>query len=171
MRTALAISVLFVLAACVSSTDAPSSPDDAAGGAAPGLEPAAEIDPFTLAIEAGRWRVIIERAHEGARLAPNPDGLAGDEPDALRIDRSLKEGAAELLKLRDQVCSKDLVDPVICIFKNWPSWTTEPATSDTPLVELQARSEWLGEEVSNFSGAGCEAGRRATGDDLFCSVE
>lgn len=134
----------------------------------PVAEPQPEIDLFTLAIEAGRWSVIIDQARNGVREAPFNDR---DEDLTLRIDESLKSGAAELLLLRNQACRKGLATGQTCVLPDWPAWTIEPPTAGTDPAILQQRSEWLGAAVSELSGIGCEAGRTATGDERFCAVE
>ena len=58
-----------------------------------------------------------------------------------------------------------------CNLPEWPAWTLEPPTGDTPLVEIDRRSGWLDTVMAPFTDAGCEAGRKATNDEMFCSVE
>lgn len=136
--------------------------------APPAAEQQPEIDLFTLAIEAGRWSVIVDQARNGVREAPFDDR---DEDLTLRIDESLKSGAAELLLLRNEACRKGLATGNDCVLANWPGWINEPPTSGTDPAILQQRSEWLGAALSELSGIGCDAGRAATGDERFCAVE
>ena len=49
--------------------------------------------------------------------------------------------------------------------------TLEPPTGDTPMIEIDRRSAWVSEVMSPFTEAGCAAGRAATKDELFYSVE
>ena len=164
---ALAISTLTALSACQSApvqTTAPSL----APQQPPSTVEREDIDPFTLAIETGRWRVIVDRAREGVRNAPSDDR---DEDNTLRIDRQLKSGALELLLLRNDACANGLASARICTFIDWPEWTLEPPRAGTDLVTLQRRSEWLGAAIGDLSSIGCDAGRTATGDERFCAVE
>lgn len=128
------------------------------------------LDPFVVMIGAERWGVIIDRALEGVRAAPGP-GEAWLENEMYRADLALKSGAANLIELRNEACAKKLVAETTCDLAEWPSWTREPPSGDTPIEEIQRRSDWLSEQMAPFTSAGCEAGREATGDDLFCSVE
>jgi hypothetical protein len=149
-----------ILSACQQQQQA-SPPDSASAG---------PLDPFVVMIGAERWGVIIDKAREGVREAPEP---AGDyfENEMYRADASLKSSAARLIELRNAACMKGLVTGEACNLQNWPAWTGEPPTDKTPIEEIQRRSDWLSKEMDPFTSAGCEAGRKATGDDLFCSVE
>jgi hypothetical protein len=73
--------------------------------------------------------------------------------------------------LRNEACVKGLVIGAGCNLGDWPAWTREPPTDKTPIEEIQRRSDWLSGQMDPFTSVGCEAGRKATGDDLFCSVE
>lgn len=132
--------------------------------------PSEPLDPFVVMIGAERWGVIIDRAMDGAREG-NVSSAGVDESDLFRADRALKSGAAKLIELRNQVCGQGLVTGEACVLKDWPEWTREPPTDKTPLDEIQRRSDWLSATMDPFTAAGCEAGRKATKDDLFCSVE
>jgi hypothetical protein len=121
-------------------------------------------------IDAERWGVIMDKAMDGAIQADVPSaGVDLSEP--YRADKALKSGAARLVELRNQVCGQGLVTGDACELKDWPEWTREPPTGDTPIEELDRRSQWLGETMAPFTDAGCEAGRKATGEAMFCSVE
>ncbi|MFT3724898.1 MAG: hypothetical protein QM773_15110 [Hyphomonadaceae bacterium] len=138
--------------------------------AAPAAAPSEPLDPFVVMIGAERWGVIMDKALDGAREAVVP--TAGvDESDMFRADRALKSGAARLIELRNQVCGQGLVTGDACVLKDWPAWTLEPPTDKTPIEEIQRRSDWLSGAMDPFTSAGCDAGRKATKDDLFCSVE
>jgi hypothetical protein len=131
---------------------------------------AERLDPFVVMIGAERWGVMIDRAREGVREAPGP-AQAYYENEIYRADVALKSGAAGLIELRNETCAKGLVSGADCSLGDWPAWTREPPTDETPIAEIQRRSDWLAQKMDRFTAAGCEAGRRATGDDLFCSVE
>lgn len=170
MRSILGLVCIIGLAACGPKPQ-PKTPEPPPAPQPSVEAPADPIDPFLLAIEAGRWQVLMDHAAQGAMAAPDPVSQAAEEPDALRIDRSLKQGAASLLTLRDIVCAKELVPHEKCVFQDWPSWTAEPFTAATPIETLQVRSDWLGETMQDIVAAGCEAGKTSTQDELFCSVE
>ena len=125
------------------------------------------LDPFVVMVDAERWGVIIDKAMDGAREAQ----AAADESELYRADAALKNGAARLIELRNKACGQGLVGGPACALPDWPAWTREPPTEKTPIEELDRRSRWLGEIMQPFTEAGCEAGRRATNDDQFCSVE
>jgi hypothetical protein len=132
--------------------------------------PAEPLDPFVVMIDAERWGVIIDKAMEGARETQPPSANI-DESELYRTDAALKSGAASLIELRNQVCGQGLLTGASCTLPEWPAWTRDAPTDKTPIEELDRRSRWLGEVMQPFTEAGCEAGRKATNDDLFCSVE
>ena len=146
----------------------------AAPSQAPPPVPAGEagepIDAFDLAIAAGRWSVLIERSREGLYRRPF-DPAAPDEDDRLRIDASLKTSALAMLALRAELCRFGEGGPEPCAPLTVPGWVVEPPSAGLSLEELEARNDWVGEQTFRFIGAGCEIGRRESGDDLFCSVE
>lgn len=131
---------------------------------------AVPLDPFVVMVDAERWGVIIDKAREGVREAPGPTD-AYFENEMYRADASLKSSAAGLIELRNEACVKALVTGAACDLGEWPAWTREPPTDKTPIEEIQRRSDWLSGQMDPFTSVGCEAGRKATGDDLFCSVE
>lgn len=145
---------------------------------APAAQPAAEqgntspedLDPFVVMIGAERWTVLLDRAIEGSIQAPDPASATG-MTDTFRADMALKQGAAMVIDLRNRVCAKGLVAGEACTLPDWPAWTREMPTGDTPIGEIDRRSGWLDAVMAPFVEAGCEAGRRASGDELFCSVE
>jgi hypothetical protein len=128
------------------------------------------LDPFVVMVDAERWGVIIDKAREGVHEAPGPAD-AYFENEMYRADASLKSSAASLIELRNEACVKALVTGAACNLGDWPAWTHEPPTDKTPIEEIQRRSDWLSGQMDPFTSVGCEAGREATGDDLFCSVE
>lgn len=129
------------------------------------------LDPFIVMVDAERWGVIIDKAREGVREAPDPNYDARAENELYRADSSLKSSAAALIELRNAVCDKGMLKGADCELKNWPAWTMEPPTDKTPIVEIQRRSDWLSTQMDRFTTVGCEAGRKSTNDYLFCSVE
>jgi hypothetical protein len=135
-----------------------------------GNTPPEDLDPFVVMIGAERWTVLLDKALEGAREAADSPG-AVEETDLYRADAALKNGAAMVIELRNRVCGKGLVAGDACKLPEWPDWTREPPTGDTPLAEIDRRSGWLDTVMAPFTEAGCAAGREATKDDLFCSVE
>lgn len=180
MRTGLVIGVFAMMAlqACGPQTPAPEQQAAAptkpaeAPPATPqqGNTPPEDLDPFVVMIGAERWTVILDKANEGAIEAPEPPSAA-DHTDLYRADAALKRGAAQVIELRNRVCSKGLVPVEKCALPEWPAWTRELPTGDTPILEIDRRSAWLSEVMSPFTDAGCEAGKAATKDDMFCSVE
>lgn len=161
---------LSVLAACNPQTPV-AAPQQAEQKPPPAATtPSEPLDPFVVMVDAERWGVIIDKAMEGAREADVPSAGV-DESDMFRADRALKSGAARLIELRNQVCGQGLVKGDACLLKDWPAWTQEPPTDKTPIEEIQRRSDWLSMAMDPFTSAGCDAGRKASKDDLFCSVE
>lgn len=135
-----------------------------------GNTPPEDLDPFVVMIGAERWTVILDRAMEGAIEAPSTAAAQNDN-DLYRADAALKSGAASVIELRNMVCGRGLLTGDACNLPEFPAWTHEPPNSTTPLAELDQRSAWLSEVMDPFTTAGCEAGRKATSDDMFCSVE
>jgi hypothetical protein len=128
------------------------------------------LDPFVVSIDAQRWGVIIDRAMEGAKEAPYVDDKVLDN-QLFNADAALKSAAANLVQLRNEVCAKGLVTGDACTLKDFPAWTREPPTAKTPVEEIEKRSQWLSAQLDPFTHAGCEAGKKATNDEQFCSVE
>ncbi len=145
---------------------APTTPQSAAQPATG----ATQLDPFVVMVDAERWGVIIDRAMDGVRDAPDADPSLS-ENDLLRSDVAVKTGAAELLRLRNRICAKGLLAGDACVIRDWPAWASEPPSAATPIEEIERRSAWLGEAMSVFTDIGCAAGRNATKDEMFCSVE
>jgi hypothetical protein len=162
----LSAAASLVFAACSPQAPRPAEPAPPAQPQA--AAPSEPLDPFVVMIDAERWGVIIDKAMEGAREATPP---TVDPGDLYRADAALKNGAASLIELRNEVCGQGLLTGVACDLKDWPEWTREPPSDKTPIEEIDRRSRWLGEVMGPFAEAGCEAGRKATGEDLFCSVE
>lgn len=173
MRLFLATGLVGLMTACSPQTPGPQQ-QAATPVTAPAPEPqqgntpAEDLDPFVVMIGAERWTVILDKALEGVIQAPDP---AGDRTDLYRADAALKRGAAMVIELRNSVCGKGLVTGEQCNLPEWPAWTRELPTGDTPIEEIDRRSAWLDEVMAPFTDAACEAGRKASGDELFCSVE
>jgi hypothetical protein len=128
------------------------------------------LDPFVVSIDAQRWGVIIDRAMEGAKEAPYVDDKILDN-QLFNADVALKSAAANLVQLRNEVCAKGLVTGDACTLKDFPAWTREPPSARTPVEEIEKRGQWLSTQLDPFAHAGCEAGKKATNNDQFCSVE
>ena len=168
-----AVLFAFTLTAC--GPQAPVAPAAEVKAATPvaeqqGNTPPEDLDPFVVMIGAERWTVILDKALEGAREAPEAS-TAAEETDLYRADAATKNGAAMVIELRNRVCRKGLVTGDACKLPEWPAWTLEPPTGDTPIAEIDRRSGWLDTVMAPFTEAGCEAGRKALKDDMFCSVE
>ena len=174
MAGKVAVANLFtsLFAACSPQTPTAAAPEvmPALVAEQQGNTPSEDLDPFVVMIGAERWTVILDKALEGAREAPDASTSAG-ETDLYRADAALKRGAAMVIELRNQVCRKGLVTGAGCNLPEWPAWTLEPPTGDTPIAEIDHRSGWLGTVMAPFTDAGCEAGRKALNDEMFCSVE
>lgn len=175
MFAKVAIATLLCSALIACSPQTPAAPVQEAATPQPAAEqqgntPPEDLDPFVVMIGAERWTVILDKALEGAREAPDASAVA-NETDLYRADAALKRGAAMVVQLRNQVCGKGLVTGAACNLPEWPAWTLEPPTGDTPIAEIDRRSGWLDTVMAPFTEAGCEAGRKATNDEMFCSVE
>lgn len=166
MRILLASAVL-MLAACQpqQQQSAATPPAESAAPATPS-EP---LDPFVVSIDAQRWSIIIDKALEGVREAQGVDALY--ENELFRADTALKSGAANLIELRNEICGKGLLIGDACRLPDFPAWTREPPSLDVTVQQIDERSQWLSAASDPFTSLGCEAGRKATKDDLFCSVE
>lgn len=169
--TLLPVMMAGLLAAGCNQGQPPASPPAAAPPAEQlGNTPPEDLDPFVVMIGAERWTVLLDRALEGAIEAPSAVPDISDS-DLYRTDAALKSGAAMLIELRNRVCSRGLLTGDACTLPEFPAWTREAPNATTPLAELDQRSAWLSEVMDPFTSAGCEAGRKATNDDMFCSVE
>lgn len=172
-RFTVAAALASLLAAC--SPQTPTAPAPEKSAEAPpavqqGNTPPEDLDPFVVMIGAERWTVIIDKALEGAREAPDGPGVI-EESDLYRADAATKSAAASVIELRNRVCRKGLVAADKCKLPDWPAWTLEPPTGDTPMIEIDRRSAWVSEVMAPFTEAGCAAGRAYSKDELFCSVE
>jgi hypothetical protein len=172
VKVAVAVLVASLFVAC--SPQQPAAPEQQAQAPAPAVQqgntPPEDLDPFVVMIGAERWTVLLDKALEGAREAPDP-ASAAEETDLYRADAAVKNGAAMVIELRNRVCRKGLVTGDACKLPEFPAWTREPPTGDTPIEEIDRRSGWLDTAMAPFTDAGCEAGRKATNDEMFCSVE
>jgi hypothetical protein len=169
-RGILAGMMLFGLGACVQAPgptlDQPPAPEQQSGNT-----PVEDLDSFVVMIGAERWTVLIDRAIEGSYEAPESPAAGVDLSDAYRADAALKRGAAMVIELRNEVCKRGLVTGETCKLPPWPAWTLEEPTDRTSLAELDRRSAWLSGVMEPYVSAGCDAGRKAADDDMFCSVE
>ncbi len=169
LKPALLTAAIAALTACTHASENTDRPQASTSIDQPRhTKPEEEIDLFTLAIETGRWNVIIDNARNGAREAPPNDR---DEPLTLRSDRSLKAGVLELIMLRNELCATGLATGSDCTLPEVPAWAFEPPTADTDPQTLQQRSEWLGAALGDLTSIGCAAGVAATGDERYCAVE
>lgn len=133
------------------------------------------IDPFTLAIDAERWTVMMDNASMGATAAAlekRPTGGYEERDMRYRIDFALRSGVRQLLALRDSLCVDERSTDVSCKRLELPGWVTDaPAPTLTSLEEFQARSDWMGEQIAPLVSIGCELGKNASNDEMFCAVE
>jgi hypothetical protein len=139
--------------------------------APPVVEEADPIEPFIVMIGAERWGVLIDKAMTAVRERPLSDRREPDAAELYRADRATKDGAAALLMLRNEICGTGLLDEAQCQLTDWPAWTSEPPTASTPIAVIQQRSDWLGLTMQPFVDAGCDLGRRTSGDRQYCDVE
>lgn len=165
---------LLAFAGCQKAADSPSPAPSQMASAAPSAAPTTPatpsepLDPFVVSVDAQRWGVLISKARDGVREAPTPPG-APEDTDLFRADRSLKNSAAELLQLRNDACMRGLATGAACTLGEWPAWTLEPPSPNTPIEEIDRRSQWLSTQMSALTEIGCDAGRKT--DEMFCSVE
>lgn len=167
-----AILAAMLATGCATAQPPGAPPADAPPAQQLGNTPPEDLDPFVVMIGAERWTVILGRAMEGAIEAPSMDAAAAHaDSDLYRTDAALKSGAAMVIELRNMVCARGLLTGDACKLPEFPAWTREPPNGTTSLEVLDQRSAWLSEVMDPFTTAGCEAGRKATSDDMFCSVE
>ncbi len=126
-----------------------------------------DIDPFSLVIEAERWGVMIDNARNGFAVSERLLPSTG-ETDLERIDKALRSGALELIRLRDEACRAGSSE---CVRIELPDWVFDPPDKVTTLDEYALRSVWLGEAANRLVASGCDAGRTATSEEMFCAVE
>lgn len=131
--------------------------------------PAEPLDPFVVSIDAQRWSILIDKGIDGVRETSGSDALYEDQ--LFRADVALKSGAANLIELRNEICGKGLLTGDACKLPDFPAWTREPPQVGVTVQQIDERSQWLSKASDPFTALGCEAGRKATKDDLFCSVE
>ncbi|MDP3739788.1 MAG: hypothetical protein Q8R02_20540 [Hyphomonadaceae bacterium] len=170
-RFAVSAFAALVLAACQppqQSAQAPAEPATPQQAVQPATlsEP---LDPFIVSIDAQRWAILIDKGLEGVRETSGMDGLYDDQ--LFRADVALKSGAANLIELRNEICGKGLLKDEACKLPDFPAWTREPPATGVTVEQINERSQWLSTASDPFTAFGCEAGRKAMKDDLFCSVE
>ena len=172
IRPAVFVFATLALSACQPPQGSQASQQPAAQPPAPAPSPQASaepLDPFVVMIGAERWTVLLDKALDGTREAPAPTAI--DETDQSRADRATKNAAAQLLILRNQQCSKGMLTGSDCEIGNWPAWASEPPNPNTPLATIDERSSWVGETMQKYVDKGCEAGKAAFKDEMYCSVE
>lgn len=134
-------------------------------------KPEADLD--TLAIDASRLSVLIDRSTEGLDLQP---ARAPNSPDAeaakrLEIDKNLRDVGLKVLILRNRLMHDDLLGEREGRETHWPSWISLPPESSLAPADLQERYDWLSQEVIKLSEHGCKLGRDKTSNALFCSLD
>ena len=135
---------------------------------APEAVEADPIDPFYLAIEAERWGVMIDNARD-VNFATMPD-IQDEENEVARVHRALKYGVQNLVKLRDETYEAGLVSAAASSALEIPEWGYAFTTELPTLLELQTRSDWLGEAIQPFVDAKCRL-REGDGWRDDCRVE
>ena len=139
------------------------------------VEDHAEIDAFTLVIDAERWGVMMDNASVGATahaLEKRASDALEERDMRYRIDFALRSGVRQLIALRDGLCVDGHSPEISCNTIELPAWVREaPAPLNTSLQEFQARSDWLGEMSNPLIGIGCKLGVDASADEMFCAVE
>lgn len=170
VRTSTFLFAALALGACQPAAQPTAAAPPAAQPPAAQPDPNAEpLDPFVVMIGAERWTVLLDKALEGTREAPAPAAI--DETDQSRADRATRDAAAMLLILRNQQCAKGHLKGDDCTIANWPAWASEPPNPNTPLATIDDRAGWVGETMQKYTDKGCELGKAALKDDMFCSVE
>jgi hypothetical protein len=131
-----------------------------------------EPDAMTLNIEIGRYGVMLSQVH----------GLSGEGADAVAdatdpqvMARALRETVWEYNLERSRLCAGGLYTEITCVPAFAPVWIGEPPTATPTLVELQARSNAVGEEVMRLWNAVCEDARARETDEearmFVCAME
>lgn len=171
VRFAVSAFAALMLAACQPQQQAAQVPVEpaAAEQVAQPATPSEPLDPFVVSIDAQRWSILIDKGLDGVRETSGTDALYDDQ--LFRADVALKSGAANLIELRNEICGKGLLTGNACKLPDFPAWTREPPATGVTVEQINERSEWLSTASEPFTALGCEAGRKATKDDLFCSVE
>jgi hypothetical protein len=159
--------VVFVLFALASSIQA------GAKGEKSQAQQDFEDDPSSLAINGGRWSVLLDQSNSGLDLLgqSNTDRPLDHAYWLLRADAALKGGAISLLQLRNRLLYMGLVKPSDLHSTKWPAWIFEPPTSKESPDVLSARLDWLENEAAELVEIGCKIGREKANDTLFCSAE
>ena len=126
---------------------------------------------FNLVIETERHSVMIGNAMHGVSVNMMDDRL-DDGAEIYRVDHALRSGVRDLIALRDALCIQRIEPDTTCHSIQIPAWVMSPPDVEgTSLAEYQARSEWLSEIMQPYISAGCDVGRNATGEEMFCAVE
>lgn len=130
-------------------------------------------DPFILQVDIGRQAVFIERALNA--LGDELPIVRADGPeDPQRADalwRSLRETGREGAILKALYCARRLVPAADCRRARPPAWISADPEPLPSLPALRAHLDELVVFIDPFVRRGCELGRRARKDELYCSVE
>jgi hypothetical protein len=164
MKIAHVILLVLALAACRQQTEeAPQAP--AAESQAP--------DPADLHIEIGRYGVMLNQVHD--LTFERPGAAEADPVQPRELGRALREAVWEYNLERSRLCGKGLFTDVACGPAYEPVWISEPSNVEPTLVEVQSRSQALGEEVMRFWSAVCDDARSRVQDQqermTVCAIE
>ncbi len=148
------------------------APEEAAPAEAPVVE-TIETDPFNLAIAAGRYGVLLDRAREGLMIGPPAMALDEDPDPWADAAARTRRAAIDFLMLRQQACDYRVVASEHCEGFEAPAWLGEAPDATPDAEELNARLTWLTDRIWPFIEAGCDAGQsRQDGESpSFCAVE
>lgn len=128
-----------------------------------------EQNAFAVMVDATRLGILIDHAEEGALSLDQPEEVS--KSDMERADEELKNAAARLIVLRNDVCQRGLVPRSECALGPMPAWTLAPPSGGASLAELSRRTKWLSARMERYVDAGCKAGVKTSREELYCSVE
>lgn len=141
--------------------------------APPAAPEAAVPDAFGLHIEIGRYGAMLRQT--GALTADRRAAAEADVESPRELARHLRESVWELNLERSRQCARGLFVEITCGSPYEPVWLSEPATVEPSLVDIQARSAAVGEEVGRLWDAACEDARsraRSRADRAaVCAIE
>lgn len=135
--------------------------------------PSPEIhDAFSMVIEAERFSIMVDNALSASDQASSQPGAQSVDEDLLRIDLALREGARNLLQLRDALCMDGHAVEDSCVAISLPEWVmTAPDPANVSLDEYRKRIDWLGAASGKLAYIGCEAGKAASENEYLCAIE